>query len=63
MIDTIDETMAKLRAINQAYYNEREMVKLDQEGRHRSEWCYAPYDGRKISPPKNGGVTDDISKV
>ena len=65
MIDTIDETMAKLRAINQAYYNEREMVKLDQEGRHRSEWAYAPYDGRKISlPPKNGGANkDDISKV
>ena len=55
MIDTIDETMAKLRAINQAYYNEREMVKLDQEGRHRSEWAYAPYDGRKTPPPKNGG--------
>ena len=59
MIDTIDETMAKLRAINDAYYNEREMVKLDQEGRHRSEWAYAPYDGRKISlPPKNGGTDE-----
>ena len=58
-IDTLDQTMAKLRAINQAYYNEREMVKLDQEGRHRSEWCYAPYDGRKISPPKNGASDDE----
>ena len=56
MIDTIDETMAKLRAINDAYYNEREMVKLDQQGRHRSQWIYSKYDGRKVSPPKNGGT-------
>ena len=55
MIDTIDETMAKLRAINDAYYNEREMVKLDEQGRHRSEWCYAPYDGRKDKIPHGAG--------
>ena len=24
--------------------------KLDSQGRHRSEWCYAPYDGRLESP-------------
>ena len=23
---------------------------LDSQGRHRSEWCYAPYDGRLESP-------------
>ena len=27
-------------------YNEDQMKKLDAQGRHRSEWCYAPYDGR-----------------
>ena len=59
-IDTLDETMAKLRAINQAYYNEREMVKLDQEGRHRSEWAYAPYDGR-YTLPKTDGQDYEIS--
>ena len=25
-------------------------VTLDSQGRHRSEWCYAPYDGRAESP-------------
>ena len=28
---------------------------------HRSEWCYAPYDGRKVSPPKNGAKEDEIN--
>ena len=28
-------------------YKEEQMAKLDAQGRHRSEWCYAPYDGRK----------------
>ena len=28
-------------------YNEEQMRKLDAQGRHRSEWCYAAYDGRK----------------
>ena len=23
---------------------------LDSQGRHRSEWCYSPYDGRSESP-------------
>ena len=27
--------------------NEEEMLRLDAQGRHRSEWCYAAYDGRK----------------
>ena len=22
------------------------VAELDSQGRHRSEWCYAPYDGR-----------------
>ena len=27
--------------------NDEEMIlHLDNMGRHRSEWCYAPYDGR-----------------
>ena len=53
----------KMAEWNQAW-KEREMAKLDAQGRHRSEWCYAPYDGRKISlPPKNGGSSDDISEV
>jgi len=28
-------------------YKEDQMKKLDEQGRHRSEWAYAPYDGRK----------------
>ena len=28
-------------------YKQDQMRKLDAQGRHRSEWCYAPYDGRK----------------
>ena len=28
-------------------YKEDQMKKLDAQGRHRSQWCYAPYDGRK----------------
>mgnify|MGYP001096230126 CR=1 FL=1 len=28
------------------HYKENQMRKLDNQGRHRSEWCYAPYDGR-----------------
>ena len=58
-IDTIEETMDKLRAINKAFRDRVAMDKLDLDGRHRSEWAYAPYDGRKISPPKNGGAPDD----
>ena len=27
-------------------YKENQMQKLDAQGRHRSEWCYAAYDGR-----------------
>ena len=26
--------------------NEEMILHLDNMGRHRSEWCYAPYDGR-----------------
>ena len=53
-IDTIEETMDKLRAINKAFRDRVKMEEFDAQGRHRSEWCYAPYDGRKISPPKDG---------
>ena len=27
-------------------YKQDQMRKLDAQGRHRSEWCYAAYDGR-----------------
>ena len=53
-IDTIEETMDKLKAINKAFRDRVKMEEFDEQGRHRSEWCYAPYDGRKISPPKDG---------
>ena len=43
-------------------WNEEQMRKLDVQGRHRSEWCYAPYDGRKVSPPKNGAADEIHSK-
>ena len=41
-IDTIEETMDKLRAINKAFRDRVAMEKLDADGRHRSEWAYAP---------------------
>ena len=28
------------------YIAENKKAVLDSQGRHRSEWCYAPYDGR-----------------
>ena len=28
------------------YVANYKMAELDSQGRHRSEWCYAPYDGR-----------------
>ena len=58
-IDTIEETMDKLKAINKAFRDRVKMEEFDAQGRHRSEWCYAPYDGRKISPPKDGADIDD----
>ena len=36
----------KMAEWNQAW-KDREMAKLDAQGRNRSEWCYAAYDGRK----------------
>ena len=50
--------MDKLRAINKAFRDRVTIKDLDEQGRHRSEWCYAPYDGRKISPPKDGADED-----
>ena len=29
------------------HYKENQMRKLDNQGRHRSEWCYAAYDDRR----------------
>ena len=34
--------------------NEMNIALLDAQGRHRSEWCYAAYDGRKELPKSNG---------
>ena len=62
-IDTIEETMDKLRAINKAFRDRVAMDKLDSDGRHRSEWAYAPYDGRKISPPKDGALDDQDNQT
>ena len=39
-------------------YKEEQMKKLDAQGRHRSEWCYAAYDGRK----EEGGIPIDLDK-
>ena len=36
-----------IRRTTMTDYNEEQMRKLDAQGRHRSEWCYAAYDGRK----------------
>ena len=39
---------------------EKEIEKLDRQGRHRSEWAYAPYDGRyKLAPYAGRDVTYD----
>ena len=58
-IDTIEETMDKLRAINKAFRDRVKMEEFDAQGRHRSEWCYAPYDGRKTPPPKDAAPDDE----
>ena len=58
-IDTIEETMDKLRAINKAFRDRVKMEEFDAQGRHRSEWCYAPYDRRKTPPPKDGAPDDE----
>ena len=50
--------MDKLKAINQAFRDRVKMEEFDSQGRHRSEWCYAPYDGRIDTPPKNGAIDD-----
>ena len=34
--------------------------RLDAQGRHRSEWCYAPYDGRAESPNEKTRETWEI---
>ena len=35
-------------------------VTLDSQGRHRSEWCYSPYDGRAESPNEKTRETWEI---
>ena len=59
-IDTLEQTMDKLRAINKAFRDRVAMEKLDADGRHRSEWAYAPYDGR-YTLPKTDGQDYEIS--
>ena len=34
--------------------------RLDAQGRHRSEWCYSPYDGRAESPNEKTRDTWEI---
>ena len=34
--------------------------RLDAQGRHRSEWCYSPYDGRSESPNEKTRETWEI---
>ena len=41
-------------------YREEEMAKLDQQGRHRSQWIYANYDGRKDGPIPHGAGYQEI---
>ena len=38
----------------QQAWNEQQMQKLDEEGRHRSQWIYSPYDGRRDGPIPHG---------
>ena len=33
--------------------NEEAIAMLDADGRHRSQWIYAPYDGRKTPYPSH----------
>ena len=39
------------------YVTETKIKEFDSQGRHRSEWCYAPYDGR-TAKKWNGVETD-----
>ena len=39
------------------YVAETKIKEFDSQGRHRSEWCYAPYDGR-TAKQWNGVETD-----
>ena len=42
-------------------YKENQMARLDQQGRHRSQWIYSPYDGRRDKEiPHGAGL--EISK-
>ena len=41
-------------------YKEDQIAKLDQQGRHRSEWCYADYDGRKDGSIPHGAGYQEI---
>ena len=42
---------------------EKEIEKLDRQGRHRSEWAYAHYDGRARIPPYAGRDTTYDTEV
>ena len=43
------------------YYAARDKkAMLDAQGRHRSEWCYAAYDGRLESPNEKVETSWDI---
>ena len=36
---------------NTIWMNRKAVELLDSQGRHRSQWAYAPYDGRSWKPP------------
>jgi hypothetical protein len=42
------------------YIADNKKATLDSQGRHRSEWCYSPYDGREESPTEKIRETWDI---
>ena len=46
----LDFEMRKARLLPKEYIADNKIATLDSQGRHRSEWCYAPYDGRSESP-------------
>ena len=41
-------------------YKEDHMAKLDQQGRHRSQWIYSPYDGRQNGSIPHGAGYQEI---
>ena len=47
----------------QKAWNEEQMRKLDEQGRHRSQWCYADYDGRKDGLIPHGAGFQELPNI